>query len=153
MSLITPAKVVLNAFTRIMVPQLRTIYHSVASRETPEEYICKYVCFFNRHDIDGWDIRQAMNDLAGYDAVPDPKIIIAALMACRRVNDYALTVRFLEMVKDKCGDKITQFYPYICQEVGPVVLELGCDFPEDLGYDKPELWLKSVDDIHSKDDD
>lgn len=115
-----------------------------AQKETPEEYICKYVCFFNRIDIDGWDVRQAMNDLNGYDAVPDPKIIIAALMACRRINDYALTVRFMEMVKSKCGIKVKEFYPYICQEVGPVILELGCDFPEDLGYDKPELWLKSV---------
>lgn len=85
-----------------------------------------------------------MNDLTGYDAVPEPRIIIAALHACRRLNDYALSVRFLEMVKDKCGNKLDKFYPYILQEVGPTVAELGCDFPEGLGYDKPELHLQSV---------
>lgn len=40
-----------------------------------------------------------MNDLQGMDLVPEPKIIIAALKACRRLNDYALAVRFLEGVK------------------------------------------------------
>jgi len=40
-----------------------------------------------------------VNDLQGYDLVPEPKIVIAALKACRRVNDYALAVRFLEALK------------------------------------------------------
>lgn len=88
-----------------------------------------------------------MNDLAGYDCVPEPRIIIAALHACRRLNDYALSVRFLEMVKDKCGPKLNDIYPYILQEVGPTVSELGCDFPESLGYDKPELYLQSPFDV------
>ncbi|KAF7274760.1 hypothetical protein GWI33_012571 [Rhynchophorus ferrugineus] len=106
--------------------------------------ICRYECIFGRDDADGWDVRQAMNDLAGYDSVPEPRIIIAALQACRRLNDYALSVRFLEMVKCKCGNNVDVIYPYIVQEVGPTVAELGCDFPENLGYDKPELWLDSV---------
>lgn len=58
-----------------------------------------------------------MNDLAGYDSVPEPRIIIAALHACRRLNDYALAVRFLELVKDKCGNKVNEIYPYIVQVV------------------------------------
>ncbi|XP_018578229.1 cytochrome c oxidase subunit 5A, mitochondrial-like, partial [Anoplophora glabripennis] len=106
-----------------------------------------YECLFNRDDADGWDVRQAMNDLTGYDAVPDPKVIIAALNACRRINEYALAVRFLEMVKNKCGHDVEKIYPYIIQEVGGTVAELGCDFPESLGYDKPELWMQSVFDM------
>ena len=31
--------------------------------------------------------------------VPDPKIVAAAMKACRRLNDYALAVRYLESVK------------------------------------------------------
>lgn len=58
---------------------------------------------------------QAMNDLCGMDLVPEPKIVIAALKACRRVDDFALAVRFLEAVKEKCGGKQKEIYPYILQ--------------------------------------
>jgi len=69
------------------------------TQETDEEFDNRYERFFNRPDIDGWEIRKAVNDLQGYDLVPEPKIVIAALKACRRVNDYALAVRLLEAVK------------------------------------------------------
>jgi Cytochrome c oxidase subunit Va len=54
-----------------------------------------------------------MNDLSGMDLVPEPKIITAALKACRRVNDYALAVRYIEAVKEKCGPKVNEIYPYV----------------------------------------
>nr|XP_022904602.1 cytochrome c oxidase subunit 5A, mitochondrial-like [Onthophagus taurus] len=107
-----------------------------------------YIKFFDRSDIDGWDLRQGMTDLLGYDNVPDPKIIIAIMYACRRVNDYALAVRFIEAVKNKAGGRCAQIYPYIIQEIGPVICELGIDTPEVLGYDKPELYLQDIYDIH-----
>lgn len=107
----------------------------------------RYENFFNRQNIDGWDVRKGMNDICGEDLVPEPKIIIAALKACRRVNDYALAVRFLEAVKDKCGDRVKEIYPYIIQEIRPTLTELGIDTPEELGYDKPELALKNVYDL------
>lgn len=40
-----------------------------------------------------------VNTLVGYDLVPEPKIIDAALRACRRLNDFASAVRILEVVK------------------------------------------------------
>lgn len=110
--------------------------------------LSRYESYFNRKDIDGWEIRKGMNDLCGMDLVPEPKIVSAALKACRRVNDYALAVRFLEAVKDKCGPKVGEIYPYIIQEVRPTLNELGIDTPEELGYDKPELALTSVYDMH-----
>lgn len=88
-----------------------------------------------------------MNDLAGMDMVPDPEIIIAALHACRKVNDYALAIRFMESVKDKCGPHVDKIYPYILQEIGDTLCTLGIDTIEDLGYDKPELHLESVFDM------
>ena len=33
------------------------------------------------------------------DMIPEPKVISAALHACRKLNDYALAVRYLEAVK------------------------------------------------------
>ena len=31
--------------------------------ESAEEFDNRYEAFFNRQDVDGWDIRKAMNDL------------------------------------------------------------------------------------------
>ena len=108
----------------------------------------RYEKYFNNPKIDGWDLRQGMTDLLGHDMVPEPKIINAALYACRRVNDYALAVRFLEAVKNKTGRKCSEIYPYIVQEITPVLCELGIDTPEMLGYDEPEFYLESVYNIH-----
>lgn len=58
---------------------------------------------------------QAINDLHGMDLVPEPKVIIAALHACRRLNDYAVTTRFLEAIQDKCAHHKDVIYPYILQ--------------------------------------
>lgn len=88
-----------------------------------------------------------MNDLHGLDMVPEPRLINAALGACRRNNDYALTVRFLEACIDKCGPYKDKIYPYIVQEIKPTLKELGCNLPEELGYDKPELFLMPMDRI------
>lgn len=118
------------------------------STETDEQFDARFENFFNRKDIDGWEIRRGINDLWGHDLVPEPKILIAALQACRRVNDYALAVRLLEAVKDKCGSKVNEIYPYIMQEIQPTLTELGISTPEELGLDKPELACESVFDIH-----
>ena len=57
------------------------------------EFDKKYIDYFNRADIDGWEIRKGMADLVAMDLVPEPEIVSAALRACRRVNDFSLTTR------------------------------------------------------------
>lgn len=52
---------------------------SHGSTETSEEFDARYEAFFNKPEIDGWDIRKAMNDLCGMDLIPEPMIINAAL--------------------------------------------------------------------------
>lgn len=115
--------------------------------ESDGEFDARYEAYFNRPDIDGWEARKAMNDLFGMDLVPEPKIIVAALKACRRLNDYALAIRFLEAVKDRCGDQEKQVYPYLLQEIKPTLCDLGIDTPEELGYDQPELAMKTIYDL------
>uniref|UniRef100_A0A1A9ZCE0 Cytochrome c oxidase subunit 5A, mitochondrial n=1 Tax=Glossina pallidipes TaxID=7398 RepID=A0A1A9ZCE0_GLOPL len=112
-----------------------------------EEFDKRYEDYFNRSDIDGWEVRKGMNDLLGMDLVPAPKIVEAGLKACRRVNDIALAIRWLEGVKDKCGDKTDEIFPYIMDSVRPTLAELGVPTLEELNYDKPELALKSVYDM------
>merc|ERR1711974_222697 len=78
---------------------------SSKKEETDAEFDARFEAYFNRPDIDGWEVRKAMHDLTGLDLVPEPKLVAAALRACRRVDDYALTTRFLEVNKFKCGPK------------------------------------------------
>ncbi len=47
---------------RITAVQARA---SHGKTETDEEFDARYENFFNRPDIDHWEIRKAMNDLAG----------------------------------------------------------------------------------------
>ncbi|XP_074650293.1 cytochrome c oxidase subunit 5A, mitochondrial-like [Tubulanus polymorphus] len=119
--------------------------HSV---ETDEEFDARYEQFFSNPNIDGWDVRRGMNELQGFDLVPEPRIIVAALKACRRINDHSLAVRYLEAVQFKCGNRKKVIWPYILQEITPTLEELGISTPEQLGYDKPELAMPDVLDMH-----
>lgn len=49
-------------------------FMSELKEETDEEFYSRYETYFNRSDIDGWEVRKAMNDLAGQDAVAEPKV-------------------------------------------------------------------------------
>ncbi|RVE74831.1 hypothetical protein OJAV_G00026270 [Oryzias javanicus] len=69
--------------------------------ETDEEFDARWVTYFSKPDIDGWELRKGMNTLIGYDLVPEPKVLDSALRACRRLNDLASAIRILEAVKDK----------------------------------------------------
>ncbi|CAG9770358.1 unnamed protein product [Ceutorhynchus assimilis] len=117
------------------------------STESDEQFDQRYENYFNQKNIDGWDIRRGVTDLWGHDLVPEPKILAAALKACRRVNDYAMAVRILEAVKDKCGRREKEIYPWVIQELRPTLTELGISTPEEMGYDKPELHTPSVYDM------
>uniref|UniRef100_A0A8C3RNN3 Cytochrome c oxidase subunit 5A, mitochondrial n=1 Tax=Chelydra serpentina TaxID=8475 RepID=A0A8C3RNN3_CHESE len=109
--------------------------YSHGTQESDEEFDARWVTYFNKPDIDAWELRKGMNTLVGYDLVPEPKIIDAALRACRRLNDFATAVRILEVVKDKAGPH-KEVYPYVIQELRPTLNELGISTPEELGLDK-----------------
>lgn len=116
--------------------------------QTEEEFDRKYVDYFNRADIDGWEIRKGMADLVAMDLVPEPEIVAAALRACRRVNDFSLTTRILEVVKIKCGDREAEIWPYMLQQLRPTLAELGIPDLAEMNYDKPELALPNPYEIH-----
>merc|ERR1712071_329490 len=93
---------------RLQIPQTVVVanrWSSSKPKESDEAFDARWEAYFNRSDIDGWELRKGMNELYGHDLVPEPKIVIAALKACRRIDEYAMTVRVFEMVRDKaCGD-------------------------------------------------
>ena len=115
------------------VQSLRCYSHG--SHETDEEFDARGVTYFNKPDIDAWELHKGMNTLVGCDLVPEPKITDAALRACRRLYDFASAVRILEVVKDKAGPH-KEIYPYVIQELRPTLNELGISTPEELGLDK-----------------
>jgi len=123
-------------------------FMSASAEDNEADFDARYEAYFNRADIDGWEIRKGMTDLVGMDLVPDPTIVAAALRACRRVNDYALTTRILETVKVKCGAKEAEIWPYMMQELKPTLDELGIQTPSEMGYDEPELALPNPYAIH-----
>ena len=65
-------------------------------------------------DIDGWDVRFIFDKIAGHQNVPEPDVVIAGLKACRRVNDFALTMRWLEVVHFKSQHN-KAIWPYMVQ--------------------------------------
>merc|ERR1712130_599409 len=124
-------------------------FSSVAPQlQQDQEFDARYVEYFNRSDIDGWEGRKGMADLSAMDLVPEPQIVAAALRACRRINDFSLTTRILEVIRIKCGDKEPEIWPYMLQELGPTLSELGIPTPAKLGYDQPELALPNPYEIH-----
>merc|ERR1711935_384824 len=113
---------------------------SEGKTETDAEFDARYEAYFNRKDIDGWEIRKAFQELVCEDLVPDPVIVAAALRACRRINDYALSTRILEITEVKCHVS-KDIWPYMLQELQPTLDELGILTAAEMGYDKPELWM------------
>jgi len=116
--------------------------------ESDEEFDNRMTAFFQRKDIDGWDVRRGLQELFNIDGVPDPVTISAALHAIRRANDHSLAVRFMETLKYKSQAK-KDIYPYLINEIRPTLQQLGIATPEELGYDKPELALQHPDDMHT----
>ncbi|PSN45713.1 Cytochrome c oxidase subunit 5A [Blattella germanica] len=112
--------------------------------ESTEDVNRRFAAYFNDPNLDGWDCRQGINLLAGSDIILDPQGQIAILKACRRLHDYAMAVRYLESVKDKANAADKKIYPYILEEIRPLLDELGINTPEELGYDKPELQMQNV---------
>ena len=112
--------------------------------ETDEEFDTRYENYFNRPDIDGWELRKGINDMQNFDLVPEPRIMIAVLKACRRVDDHSLAVRYLEAVMRKANYK-KNIVDYLMQEIRPTLNELGISTPAEMGYDEPELALGDPD--------
>lgn len=108
--------------------------------ETDEELDQRYINYFNKPDIDGWELRKGINDMQNFDLIPEPKIMIAVLKACRRVNDHSLAVRYLEAVQRKANYK-KEVVDYLMNEIRPTLNELGISTPDEMGYNEPELAL------------
>ena len=119
-------------FPLLLVVHQPKRFYSSSKEMSDEEFDDKWEGYFNREDIDSWELKKGVNDLYGHDLVPEPKIVSAMLKAARRLDDLPMAIRILEAVKQKgnCDEKI---YSYILSEIRPTLDDLGLKTPEELG--------------------
>lgn len=73
----------------------------INSEEPYDEFKQRFLEAFNRPDLDGWWMRKYLQDLHTEDIIAEPEIVVSILKACRRLNDLALAVRYLESLNVK----------------------------------------------------
>lgn len=78
-----------------------------------------------------FEVQRGLNNAFGYDLVPSPSVIEAALKAARRVNDYPTAVRIFEGLKFKAGSDAV--YKQYLEELAPIKAQLGIETKEELG--------------------
>ncbi|RNA40471.1 cytochrome c oxidase subunit mitochondrial [Brachionus plicatilis] len=115
-----------------------------AAKESDDDFDSRWESYFKRPTLDGWELRKGINDMQGFDNFPEPRIVVACLEACRRLNEPSLATRYLEALRWKAGKDAKVIYPWLIQEIRPTLDKLKIATPEDLGYEKPEFGLKSV---------
>ncbi|KAF8950484.1 Cytochrome c oxidase subunit 6 [Entomortierella lignicola] len=98
--------------------------------ESFEHFTERFVKFFDNVD-DVFELQRGLNNAFGYDLVPAPSVIAAALKASRRVDDYASAVRVFEGLKVKAGSE--SVYKQYLDELAPLKTELGIQTKEELG--------------------
>ncbi|KAL3422928.1 cytochrome c oxidase polypeptide vi [Phlyctema vagabunda] len=97
--------------------------------ESFEEFTARYEKEFETVQ-DVFELQRNLNNAFAYDLVPSPSVLIAALKAARRVNDYPTAVRIFEGIKAKVENK-GQYEQYL-EELKPLREELGVSLKEDL---------------------
>ncbi|RFU25827.1 hypothetical protein B7463_g10513, partial [Scytalidium lignicola] len=101
--------------------------------ESFEEFTARYEKEFDGVQ-DVFELQRNLNNAFAYDLVPSPSVIVAALKAARRVNDFPTAVRIFEGIKAKVENR-GQYDQYL-QELAPLREELGVILKEEL-YPEP----------------
>ncbi|KAG0635087.1 cytochrome c oxidase subunit VA-domain-containing protein [Tuber brumale] len=104
-------------------------FYSEGHEESFEEFTARYEKEFeNVNDV--FELQRNLNNAFAYDLVPSPSVIVAALKAARRVNDFPTAVRIFEGIKAKVENK--QQYQQYLDELKDLREELGVALVEDL---------------------
>ncbi|SPN97600.1 probable cytochrome-c oxidase chain VI precursor [Cephalotrichum gorgonifer] len=101
----------------------------VHEEETFEEFTSRFEKEFEQVQ-DVFELQRNLNNAFAYDLVPAPSVIVAALNAARRVNDFATAVRVFEAIKAKV-ETPAQYQQYL-DELAPLREEFGIHTKEEL---------------------
>ncbi|KER19754.1 cytochrome c oxidase subunit Va [Opisthorchis viverrini] len=113
--------------------------------EPYEIYRSRFLNAFNDQTLDSWWVRHWLLKLHQEDSIPPPEVVESALRACRRLNDIALAIRFLETIRLKCK-VVSGSWDWMQKEIDPTMKELGIPTLATLGYEKPQLAFPDPDD-------
>ncbi|KAI5780903.1 cytochrome c oxidase subunit VA-domain-containing protein [Geopyxis carbonaria] len=114
---------------RVLPTRMGVRAYSDAHEETFEEFTARYEKEFeNVQDV--FELQRNLNNAFAYDLVPSPSVIVAALKAARRVNDFPTAVRIFEGVKAKVENK--QQYDQYLEELKDIREEMGVVLSEEL---------------------
>ncbi|KAK4920821.1 Cytochrome c oxidase subunit 6 [Elasticomyces elasticus] len=103
--------------------------HDPHHEESFEEFTARYEKEFDSVQ-DVFELQRNLNNAFAYDLVPSPSVIIAALKAARRVNDFPTAVRIFEGIRAKV-ENVHQYNEYL-SELQSAREEMGVILKEDL---------------------
>jgi cytochrome c oxidase subunit 5a len=106
-----------------------TVRRCSEHEETFEEFTARFEKEFEQVQ-DVFELQRNLNNAFAYDLVPSPSVVVAALNAARRVNDFATAVRVFEAIKAKV-ETPSQYQQYL-DELKPLREEFGIELKEDL---------------------
>ena len=101
--------------------------HDPHHEESFEEFTARYEKEFEGVQ-DVFELQRNLNNAFAYDLVPAPSVIVAALKAARRVNDFPTAVRIFEGIKAKVENQ-SQYDEYLTELEG-LRKELGVELRE-----------------------
>ncbi|KAK3073293.1 Cytochrome c oxidase subunit 6 [Teratosphaeriaceae sp. CCFEE 6253] len=103
--------------------------HDPHHEESFEEFTARYEKEFDQVQ-DVFELQRNLNNAFAYDLVPSTAVIIAALRAARRVNDFPTAVRIFEGIRAKV-ENVSQYNEYLA-ELKTQREEMGVVLKEDL---------------------
>ncbi|KEZ39962.1 hypothetical protein SAPIO_CDS8935 [Scedosporium apiospermum] len=106
-----------------------TVRRNAEHEETFEDFNARFEKEFEQVQ-DVFELQRNLNNAFAYDLVPAPSVIVAALNAARRVNDFATAVRVFEAIKAKV--ETPEQYKQYLDELKSLREEFGIELKEDL---------------------
>ena len=72
-------------------------YGTLRTDNLPEEqFDAMWIHFFNNPLLDRYELRRGCNIVHDLDMIPEPYMVEQMFYACRRLNDYSMTIRWAE---------------------------------------------------------
>ncbi|KAK7206713.1 cytochrome c oxidase subunit VA-domain-containing protein [Myxozyma melibiosi] len=115
--------------SRARVPCAAVRSYSAHADESYDEFNARFEKEFDEA-YDSFEVQRVLTNCFSYDHVPSPAVIVKALTAARRVNDFATAVRVFEAIKLKVPAK--HHYEAYLEELAGIREKLGVPLKEEL---------------------
>ncbi len=96
-----------------------------------EKYEHKWIPFFREKAYDQFELQRGLNHCFQYDIVPTIPVLIEAIRAARRLNDFATASRVFGALREKCRDD-AEYAGYVIH-LDAIKKELSISSPNEFG--------------------